>query len=92
MLSYHFGAEYRALAELPLRAGVVLLRQDPDRRDGLPPNKGIQFTAGAGYFWKVLDAQIDLTGAHEHFRFAPLDPSEEIGYGDRLILTLTRLF
>ena len=91
-LSYHFGAEYRVLARLPVRAGVVFLRQDPDRRDGLPPNKGIQFTGGVGYFWDVLDAQIDLTGAHEHFRNAPLDPSGEVGYGDRLILTLTRLF
>jgi len=91
-LSYHFGGEYRATAKLPLRAGVVFLRQDPDRRDGLPPNKGIQFTAGVGYFWDVLDAQIDLTGAHEHFSFAPQDPSGEIGYGDRLILTFTRLF
>ena len=91
-LSYHFGGEYRALAQLPLRAGVVLLRQDPDRRDGLPPNKGIQFTAGVGYFWNALNAQVDLSGSHEHFRFSPLDPSAEIGYGDRMILTFTRLF
>jgi len=91
-LSYHFGAEYRAFPRLPVRAGVVLLRQDPDRRDGLPPNKGIQFTAGLGYFWNALNAQVDLSGSHEHFRFSPLDPSAEIGYGDRMILTFTRLF
>ena len=91
-LSYHFGGEYRVLTRLQARGGVVFLRQDPDRRDGLPPNKGIQLSAGAGYFWDALDAQIDLTGAHEHFRHTPLDPSREIGYGDRVILTLTRLF
>lgn len=91
-LSYHFGGEYRVLTRLQARGGVVLLRQDPDRRDGLPPNKGVQLTAGLGYFWDALNAQIDLAGAHEHFRFTPLDPSREIGYGDRLILTLTRLF
>ena len=91
-LSYHFGGEFHALPRLAVRGGFVLLRQDPDRRDGLAPNKGVQLTAGLGYMWDAIDSQIDLTGAHEHYRFAPADPSGEIGYGDRLILTLTRLF
>jgi hypothetical protein len=91
-LSYHFGAEYRPLHWLPVRAGIVLLRFDPDGRDGLAPNKGIRLSAGAGVFWPALGAQIDAAFAHENFRHAPLDPSEEIGYGDQAILTVSRLF
>jgi hypothetical protein len=91
-LSYHFGAEFRPLHWLPVRAGVVLLRFDPDSRDGLAPNKGTRLSAGAGVYWPALEAQIDAAFAHEHFRHAPLDPSEEIGYGDLAILTISRLF
>ncbi|HEX7079135.1 MAG TPA: hypothetical protein VF363_12000 [Candidatus Eisenbacteria bacterium] len=91
-LSYHFGAEYRARTWLPLRGGVVLLRHDPDRRDGIPPYKGIRVTGGAGTYWNALGAQVDVMFAHEHFHFSPLDPSTEIGSGDQFILTLSRLF
>lgn len=91
-ISYHFGAEYRARSWLPLRAGVVLLRQDPDRRDGIPPYKGIRMTGGAGTFWHLLGSQVDATYSHEHFSHSPLDPSAEIGSGDQFILTLSRLF
>ena len=91
-LSYHFGGEYRVLRWLPVRAGVALLRHDPDRRDGIPPLKGIRGSVGAGTYWRALGAQIDAAYAHEHFHHAPLDPSLEIGYGDQAVLTITHLF
>jgi hypothetical protein len=91
-LTYHFGAEYKVIASVPLRAGVVLVRYDPDRRDGLPPNKGVRLSGGAGFYWDALGSQIEATMAHEHFRNAPLDPSDELGFGDHLILSITRLF
>jgi hypothetical protein len=90
--SYHFGAEYRVLRWLPVRAGVALLRRDPDTRDGFPPNKGIRTSFGAGTYWGVLGAQIDAAYAHEHFHHAPHDPSREIGSGDQAVLTVSRLF
>jgi hypothetical protein len=91
-LSYHVGAEYRVLRWLPVRAGVALLRTDPDRRDGIAPYKGIRASIGAGTYWRALGAQIDAAYAHEHFHYAPLDPSQEIGNGDQAVLTLSRLF
>ncbi|MGE5177270.1 MAG: hypothetical protein ACM3JJ_12975 [Hyphomicrobiales bacterium] len=90
--SYHFGAEYRVRSWLPVRGGVVLLRHDPDRRDGLPPTKGIRLTGGAGTYWRALGAQVDVMYAHQHYHYAPLDPSTEIGSGDQFILTISRLF
>ncbi|HLQ65910.1 MAG TPA: hypothetical protein VK123_01615 [Candidatus Limnocylindrales bacterium] len=91
-LSYHFGAEYRVLRWLPIRGGVALLRYDPDRRDGSPPNKGIRASVGAGTYWAAIGSQIDLAFAHEHSHFSPLDPSSEIGSGDQAVLTVSRLF
>jgi len=91
-MSYHLGAEYRALSWLPLRAGVALLRNDPDRHDFNAPYKGIRVSGGAGYYWRALGAQIDAAYAHDHFHHAPLDPSREIGSGDQAVLTLSRLF
>jgi len=90
--SYHFGAEYRVLSWLPLRAGIALLREDPDKRDGLPPYKGILATAGAGVYWPALGAQVDAALGHQHFHHAPLDPSGEIGSGNQAVLTISRLF
>ena len=90
--SYHVGAEYRVLRWLPVRAGVALLRNDPDRRDGIAPYKGIRTSFGAGAYWPALGAQIDAAFAHEHFHHAPADPSREIGSGDQVVLTISRLF
>ncbi len=91
-LSYNFGAEYRVFRWLPVRAGVALLRYDPDARDGFPPNKGIRGSAGAGYYWEALDFQIDASYSHGHFQHEPSDPSGEVGYGDQAVLTISRLF
>jgi hypothetical protein len=91
-LSYHFGAEYRVLHWLPVRAGVALLRHDPDRRDASPPNKGFRASVGAGTYWAAIGSQVDVAFAHEHFHYSPLDPSSEIGSGDQAVLTLSRLF
>jgi|GEM_PF-1875455 len=87
-MNYHFGAEYRALRSLPLRAGVVMIRRDPDRRDGVPPLKGIRLTGGLGYFWPFLGTQIDASYSHEHVHFTPGDPSEEISRGDQATIVL----
>lgn len=91
-VSYHFGAEYKARPWLPLRAGVALRRVDPDRRDGLPPIRGIRLSAGASYRVNSLGVQIDGAWAHEHFRYTPLDPSIEIGKSDQVTITLQHLF
>lgn len=91
-LSYHFGAEYRARSWLPVRAGVILLRVDPDRRDGSPPLKGIGMTGGAGTFWGLLGSQVDVMYSHQHFSHSASDPSIEVGSGDQFILTFSRLF
>ena len=91
-LSYHVGAEYRALAWLPVRAGVAMLRNDPDRGDGIPPYKGIRTSFGAGTYWKALGAQIDFSYAHTHYNHSPLDPSLEVASGDEGLLTISRLF
>lgn len=90
--SYHLGAEYRVLRWLPVRAGVALLRTDPDRRDTIAPYKGIRASLGAGTYWRALGAQVDVAYAHEHFHHEPTDPSLEIGSGDQAVLTISRLF
>jgi hypothetical protein len=90
--TYHFGVEYPVRPDLALRGGLAVLRHDPNRDDLNPALKGAGVTAGVGYFWKALDAQIDLSLAHYHFAHAPADPSEELGFGDRVALTLQRLF
>ena len=90
--NYHFGAEYRALSWLPVRAGVVMIRRDPDTSDGQPPLKGARLTVGAGYFWSFLGTQIDASYAHEHVRAAPSDPSEELSRGDQAIIVLRYSF
>jgi hypothetical protein len=90
--TYNFGAEYRARPDLPVRAGFELLRHDPNSDDNAAPFKGIALTAGLGYFWKTLGSQIDFAYAHNHFRYTPGDPSEEIGFGDAMSLYLRRLF
>lgn len=91
-MDYHFGAEYRALSSLPLRAGVVVIRRDPDRRDGVPPLKGIRLTGGLGYFWPFLGTQIDASYSHEHVHFTPGDPSGEVSRGDQAAVVLRYLF
>lgn len=90
--SYHFGAEYPVRPGLPLRGGVEVIRHDPNRADGIPPVKGFGVTAGAGHFWKALDARIDLSASHYHFSRSPNDPSDELGFGDSMTLTIQRLF
>ena len=79
-MSYRFGAEYRALSWLPLRAGVAVIRRDPDRRDAAPPLKGF------------LGTQIDASYSHEHVRSTPGDPGEEISRGDQATIVLRYLF
>jgi len=91
-MTYHFGAEYRARTWLPVRGGVVLIRRDPDRGDGIPPLKGIRMTAGLGYFWHFLDTQVDASYTHEHVRFTPGDPSEELSRSDRASIVFRYLF
>jgi hypothetical protein len=91
-VSYHFGAEYKARPHLPLRAGVVLRRYDFDRRDGQPPYRGIRLSAGAAYRWDAVGLLFDGAWSHEHFHHAPLDPSEEIGEGNKLQLSVQHLF
>jgi hypothetical protein len=90
--TYHFGAEYPLRPRLPLRGGVQVIRHDPNSKDANAPFKGIGLTAGAGYYWTALEARIDLSYAHYHFRHSPGDPSEEVGFGDRMSLSIQRLF
>jgi hypothetical protein len=90
--TYHFGAEYRALSWLPLRGGFVLIRQDPDRKDGNPPVKGSRVTAGVGYFWRFINSQIDAAYAREHLRYTPGDPSRETVITNGASLVLRYLF
>ncbi len=91
-VSYHFGAEYKPRPWLPLRAGVVLRRYDFDRRDGQPPYRGIRLSAGAAYKWDALGMLFDGAWSHEHFHHAPLDPSGELGEGNKLQLSVQYLF
>ena len=90
--TYNFGAEYRARADLPVRAGFALWRHDPNKDDNAAPFKGIGLTFGLGYAWKAIESQIDFAYAHNHFRYSPGDPSEEIGFGDTMSLYIRRLF
>jgi hypothetical protein len=91
-MNYHFGAEYRVLSWLPVRAGFVMIRRDPDRRDSQPPLKGSRITGGVGYFWDFLGTQIDASYSHEHVRSAPGDPSLELSRGDQAVVVLRYLF
>jgi len=91
-MTYNFGAEYRARPWLPVRGGFVVIRRDPDRGDGVPPLKGIRFTAGLGYFWSFLGTQVDASYAHEHVRYTPGDPSAEISRSDRASIVFRYLF
>jgi hypothetical protein len=91
--TYHLGGEYVVLQNrLPVRAGVVLLRHDPNRQDGIAPFKGIGVTGGFGYYWHFIRSRIDAAYTHTHFHYSPDDPSEEIGYGNRVALTIQRPF
>ena len=91
--TYHLGAEYVVLHNrLPVRAGVVLLRQDPNRADGVAPVKGIGVSGGLGYYWHVIRSRIDAAYTHTHFHYSPDDPSEEIGFGNRVAITIQRSF
>jgi hypothetical protein len=91
-ISYHFGAEYRPIAWLPLRAGLVALRDDPDRLDAEPPVKGTQLTAGFGYDWAWIGTHLDVAWAHEHLSAAPGYPSGEIRSGDTVSVVARYLF
>ena len=90
--TYHFGAEYRVKDSLPVRAGVQLIRHDPNRADGIAPLKGAGLTLGAGYFWSALQWRIDAAYEHYHFTSLPEDPAEEMGFGDRVSLFIQRAF
>jgi hypothetical protein len=90
--TYHFGAEYRVKDWFPARAGVQLIRHDPDRQDGIAPLKGAGVTVGAGYFWSAMQWRIDAAYEHYHFRSSPFDPAEELGFGDRVSLFIQRAF
>jgi hypothetical protein len=91
-ISYHFGAEYRPITWLPLRAGLVALRDDPDRLDAEPPVKGTQLTAGFGYDWAWIGTHLDVAWAHEHLSAAPGYPSGEIRSGDTVSIVARYLF
>ena len=90
--NYHFGGEYRPISWLPVRAGFVMIRRDPDRRDGQPPLKGTRITGGVGYFWGFLGTQIDASFSHEHVHSTPGDPSQEVSRGDQAVVVLHYLF
>lgn len=90
--TYHFGAEFPVREGLPLRAGVELLRHDPNHADAAAPLKGIGVTAGAGYYWQKMSSRFDLSYAHYHIHYSPEDPSEEIGSGNHVTLSIQRLF
>lgn len=90
--TYHFGGEFPVRSDLPVRAGFQMIQHDPNREDGNPSLKGIGATVGLGYFWKLLGSQVDASYAHYHFNSSPSDPSQEIGYGDRVTLSIQRLF
>ena len=91
-ISYHFGAEYRPVAWLPVRSGLVALRSDPDRLDGEPPVKGTRFSAGLGYDWAWLGTHLDLSWSHEHWHVTPGGASEEFRTGDQIALVARYVF
>jgi hypothetical protein len=90
--TYHIGGEYRVRPTLPVRAGVELIRLDPNRADASAPLKGAGLTLGLGYFWNAVGWRIDATYEHYHFDSSPDDPADEIGYGDRGYLFIQRAF
>jgi hypothetical protein len=90
--TYNFGAEYRALPYLPVRAGTVLIRHDPNRYDGYGPVKGIGLTFGTSYYWQAIQSRIDFSYGYNHFNASPNDPSDEVGSGDRFTLYIQHLF
>jgi len=91
-VSYHFGAEYKALPWLPLRAGVALRRYDPDRGDGYAPFRGTRLSVGAAYRWNALGILFDGSYSHEQFHTTPGNPWGEIGKSDMGTLSLQYLF
>jgi hypothetical protein len=91
-ISYHFGAEYRPLSWLPIRAGLVAVRSDPDRLDGEPPIKGTRLTGGLGYDWAWLAIHLDLAWSHEHLHAAPGGASGELRSGDLVALVARYVF
>jgi hypothetical protein len=91
-LSYHFGGEYKVISRLPVRAGIALIRRDPDRGDGQYPLKGARVSAGLGYFWNAIGTQIDASYSHEHVHYTPGDPSVEISRSDQASIVLRYLF
>jgi hypothetical protein len=91
-ISYHLGAEYRALSWLPLRAGLVALRSNPDRLNGLPPVKGTRLTAGLGYDWAWLGTHLDLIWGHDHWSVPPGVVSAEVRSGDQVALVARYVF
>jgi hypothetical protein len=91
-ISVHVGAEYRAVSWLPLRAGVVSLRSDPDRLDGEPPVKGTRLTAGLGYDWAWLSTHLDIAWSHEHWSAVPGGASAEVRTGDAVALVARYVF
>jgi len=91
-LSYHFGGEYRVFSALPVRAGVAMVRRDPDEHDAYPVLKGARLSAGVGYFWDFLGTQIDAAYSHEHVRHNPNDPSLEISRSDQASIVFRYLF
>jgi hypothetical protein len=90
--TFHIGGEYHLKPVLPLRAGVELIRLDPNRADASAPVKGTGLTLGLGYFWNALHWRIDASYEHYHFNSAPDDPADEIGFGDRGYLFIQRAF
>jgi len=90
--TFNIGGEYRLKPAIPLRAGVELIRLDPNRQDASAPVKGAGLTLGLGYFWNALQWRIDASYEHYHFNSAPDDPADEIGYGDQGYLFIQRAF
>jgi|KBSSwiStaDraftv2_1062776.scaffolds.fasta_scaffold08790_5 hypothetical protein len=90
--TFNIGGEYRLKPALPLRAGVQLIRLDPNRTDASAPVKGTALTLGLGYFWNALQWRIDASYQHYHYNSAPDDPADEIGFGDQGYLFIQRAF
>jgi hypothetical protein len=91
-VTYHFGAEYRAVHWLPLRAGLIALRDDPDRFDHEPPVKGTRLSAGVGYDWAWLGTHFDVAWGHQHMQVPPGYASQEVRTGDLVSLTARYVF
>lgn len=91
-ISYNFGAEFRPVRWLPLRGGLVALRDDPDLSDTEPPVKGTRLTAGLGYDWAWLGTHFDLAWGHQHMQVPPGYALQEIRSGDLVSLTARYVF